>query len=144
MPSENSREGVLPHEKHFFHRGDTRKVLPCGRRRRLRHKLRKSTGAFRRRVVTRSEKKTGKQKMCNFTILGRQIPWGRIVRKLVCSMMLGRKSYVQNLVLIGQGVLSRRTLEKQPFPLKASIAYTTLPCADALACDAGFGIFTCL
>jgi hypothetical protein len=49
--------------------------------------------------------------------------------------MLGRQSFVQNLVLIGQGVLSRRTLEKRPFPLKASIAYTTLPCANALACD---------
>jgi hypothetical protein len=39
------------------------------------------------------------------------------------------------LVLIGQGVFSRRTLENRPFPLKASIAYTTLPCANALACD---------
>jgi hypothetical protein len=37
--------------------------------------------------------------------------------------------------LIGQGVFSRRTLENQSFPLKASIAYTTLPCANALACD---------
>jgi hypothetical protein len=46
---------------------------------------------------------------------------------------------VQNLVLIGQGVFSRRTLENRPFPLKASIAYTTLPCANALACD-DFGI----
>jgi hypothetical protein len=42
---------------------------------------------------------------------------------------------VPNLVLIGQGVFSRRTLENRPFPLKASIAYTTLPCANALACD---------
>jgi hypothetical protein len=38
-------------------------------------------------------------------------------------------------VLISQGIFSRRTLENQPFPLKASIAYTTLPCANALACD---------
>jgi hypothetical protein len=52
--------------------------------------------------------------------------------------MLGRQSFFQNLVLIGQGVLSRRTLEKLPFPLKASIAYTTLPCANALAYDDAF------
>jgi hypothetical protein len=38
-------------------------------------------------------------------------------------------------VLIGQRVFSRRTLEKRPFPLKACIAHTTLPCANALACD---------
>jgi hypothetical protein len=42
---------------------------------------------------------------------------------------------VQNLVLIGQGVFSRRTLENRPFPLKAYIAYTTLLCSNALACD---------
>jgi hypothetical protein len=42
---------------------------------------------------------------------------------------------MQNLVLISQGVFSRRTLENRPFPLKTSIAYTTLPCANALACD---------
>jgi hypothetical protein len=41
----------------------------------------------------------------------------------------------QNLVLIGQGIFSRRTLGNRPFPLKASIAYTTLPCGNALACD---------
>jgi hypothetical protein len=39
-----------------------------------------------------------------------------------------------------QGVFSRRTLENQPFPLKASIAYKTLPCANALACD--LNVFT--
>jgi hypothetical protein len=50
-------------------------------------------------------------------------------------MMLGRQSLVQNLVLIGQGVFSRRTFENRPLPLKASIAYKTLPCANALACD---------
>jgi hypothetical protein len=33
---------------------------------------------------------------------------------------------VPNLVLIGQGVFNRRTLENRPFPLKASIAYTIL------------------
>jgi hypothetical protein len=32
-------------------------------------------------------------------------------------------------------VFSRRTFENRPFPLKASIAYTTLPCANALACE---------
>jgi hypothetical protein len=38
-------------------------------------------------------------------------------------------------VLIGQGVLNRQTLEKRPFPSEASTAYTTLPCANALACE---------
>jgi hypothetical protein len=42
---------------------------------------------------------------------------------------------IQNFVLIGQWVFSQRTLENRPFPLKASIVYTTLPCANALACD---------
>jgi hypothetical protein len=42
---------------------------------------------------------------------------------------------IQNLLLIGQGVFSRRTLENRPFPLKGSIAFSTLSCANALACD---------
>jgi hypothetical protein len=42
---------------------------------------------------------------------------------------------IPNLVLIGQGVFSRRTLENRPFPLKASIAYTTLLCTNVHACD---------
>jgi hypothetical protein len=76
MPFENSGEGVLPTEN-FFHRCDPQKALPCGKRRRWRHKLGNSTGAFRRRVVTRSgKKKLGLHKMCNFTILGSQTPWG--------------------------------------------------------------------
>jgi hypothetical protein len=42
---------------------------------------------------------------------------------------------VKNLVLISQGVFSRRTLEKRPFLLRTYIVYATLPCANALACD---------
>jgi hypothetical protein len=38
-------------------------------------------------------------------------------------------------VSISQGVFSRRTVENRPFPLKASIDYKTLSCANALACD---------
>jgi hypothetical protein len=33
-------------------------------------------------------------------------------------------------------------LKKRPFPLKAYITYTTLPCANALACDKLMGSVT--
>jgi hypothetical protein len=42
---------------------------------------------------------------------------------------------VQYLVLIGQGVLTQVTFENRPFALKAYIAKTTLPCANALQFD---------
>lgn len=49
--------------------------------------------------------------------------------------MLGRQWSIQNFVLIGRGVSSRRTIEKRPFPLLAYSAYTTLQCATALQCE---------
>jgi hypothetical protein len=42
---------------------ETPKGTSCGKQRRLRHMLGESTGAFRRRIVTRSEKKLA-NKIC--------------------------------------------------------------------------------
>jgi hypothetical protein len=135
MPFENSGEGYCPPKKKFY-RWDPQNALPCSKRRRLRHKLGKSTGAFRRRLVTRSEKnQTGVKQNVQLHHFGQPNPLRWLLWKLAYSMMLGRQYLVRNLVLIGQGVFSRRTLENRPFPLKASIAYTTLPYANALACD---------
>jgi hypothetical protein len=80
MPFENSGEGVLPWKK-IFHRWDPQKALPCGKRRRLRHKLDKSTGAFRRRLVTRSEKNWGYKK-CATSPYWADEPLGAIVMKV--------------------------------------------------------------
>jgi hypothetical protein len=93
--------------------------------------------------VTRSEKETGVTQNVQLHYTGQPNPLGAIVMKV---MKVGMKHDVRTivigskLVLIGQGVFSRRTLENRPFPLKASIAYTTFPCANALACDRGCSV----
>jgi hypothetical protein len=79
MPFENSGEGVLPTE-HIFSSMRPQKALPCGKRRRLRHKRGKSTGAFRRRLVT-SEKKWGYTK-CATSPYWAAEPLGAIVMKV--------------------------------------------------------------
>lgn len=54
---------------------------------------------------------------------------------LVLREVLRTQSNVQNVILIGQGVLSWQVLEKQPPPFETSIALTTVPNATALAFD---------
>jgi hypothetical protein len=49
----------------------------------------------------------------------------------VCVVVLGRLSFVSNLVLIGNGVFSRRISENRPFLSKAFTVETTLHCAAA-------------
>jgi hypothetical protein len=60
---------------------DPQKALPCRNRRRLRYKDGKSTGAFRRRVVTRSvkTKQTGEQKKLQLHHIGQTNPLGRLL-----------------------------------------------------------------
>lgn len=47
---------------------------------------------------------------------------------LACVMTLGRLLIVPNLVLINQGIFSRKTPENRPLPEKAYIIYATSPC----------------
>jgi hypothetical protein len=85
--------------------------------------------------MTRSAKNWGYKKICNFTILSRRTPRGDCCES--CYVWPGVR-----MVVIGSkfGVGRSKGFQsanprKSAFPLKACVAYTILPCANALACD---------
>jgi hypothetical protein len=80
------------------------------------------------------DKKKIKRKGCNFTVFGKRKPWVIAMTFVLLSDVMDIINRAKYDLDRSRG-FSRQVREKRLHPLESSIAHTTLPCANALACD---------